>query len=148
MSIYCIVVPGYPDYFVLRDRAGSRLSNELRQDCAAAVRLHGVTMKRGKPITIPCEVLWLTVDKGHKLQRQPYARYDVTPTTEAMTQDEFEVELADVLSTIPERFRPFISGQVAARSTNREEDLDFASQLVAGLRVCLHEKEPASVPIP
>lgn len=99
-----------------------------------AIRHFGITTKRADPQKIVINVAEQHIDKG-ELKRRPFGSIAIQPPLERMTQDEYEAEMTEILSSLPVEFHGFVrqNSWDHGHSSGFEEVINYAHDLQSSL---------------
>lgn len=105
------------------------------QKCQDALRALKVETPRNDPQSVKCKLFHLTYKNGQPY-RQLLREYDVMPPLARMTEEEFQEEMKQLLTNIPEAFHGFVEYQSyeQGHSCGREEVVLIASDIVSNLK--------------
>jgi hypothetical protein len=132
---YVAVLPDGKEHFgEWEPDTRKHFSDKKKSLAEEAVREAGMTTKRKDPQTVKVTVFRMEIQKG-KLVRLNAGTYEVQPPLERMTSEEYEVELAEILSPLPEEFRSFVSSKAyeVGHSAGYEEVINEARELAYNL---------------
>jgi hypothetical protein len=129
---YVAVLPDGTEFF-----ADAEDGNDV---CEQAVRKAGLTTPRAKRQKVKVGLFQLFIRDG-KLDRRPCGTKEVMPYLERMTENEYDAEIAEQLSELPESFHGFVRNHAYehGHSSGLEEMLNIASELISNLAPCVKE---------
>ena len=86
------------------------------------------------------EVCELVIRDG-KLDRRPCGTKEIMPFLERMTENEYDAEIAEQLSELPEAFHGFVKNHAYdhGHSSGFEEMIGIANELISNLVPCVKE---------
>ena len=125
----------------------TRPDDELQRVAENAVRKAGITTPRKDPERITVKVFALEIKQG-KLDRRLAKEAIVAPPMERMTQAEFDEELTEILSDLPEAFHPFIRQESweHGHSAGLEEVILYARSMAHDLKPCIETYRKSLTP--
>jgi hypothetical protein len=141
MPQYVAILPDGTEFFGENNEKNQFFkATGLENICEQAVRKAKLTTPRKEPKPVKVELLRLEINEG-KLVRVPVGTYNIIPSKERMTDEEYETELSEMLETIPEAFRKFVRTKAYddGHSSGLEECLNIAESLVSDLIPCIRE---------
>lgn len=103
-----------------------------------AVYKAGLTTHRNNPETFHVKMIELFIENG-KMERKPVGEYDITPPFAPMTEEEFNVEMKDALSGLPESFQKFVRRQTYDRGDTNEGRLSIIQDMADDLHKVVKE---------
>lgn len=94
---------------------------------------------RRDPKSVSVQVFRLVIERG-ALKRYPAGAYDIMPSLEEMTSDEYDVEMHSILERIPQEFWPFVQEHSwnEGHASGHEQVMYIAKELVDNLAPCIH----------
>lgn len=131
---FVAVLPDGTEHFQEMRGTPFRFSNEPQDVASLAVREAGLTTKRSNPQTVKVLVHELEIKKGKLVRGSPWT-FEITPSLEAMTEAEFNAEMKNILSGLPEEFHTVVQCDSwdHGHSSGYEEVLSYATELAGRL---------------
>ena len=129
---YVAVLPDGTEFF-----ADAEVGNEV---CEQAVRKAGLTTPRANRQKVKVGLFQLVIRDG-KLDRRPCGTKEIMPFLERMTENEYDAEIAEQLSKLPEAFHGFVKNHAYehGHSSGFEEMIGRAEDLISNLVPCVKE---------
>ena len=129
---YVAVLPDGTEFF-----ADAEDGNDV---CEQAVRKAGLTTPRANRQKVKVGLFQLVIRDG-KLDRRPCGTKEVMPFLERMTENEYDAEIAEQLSELPEAFHGFVRNHAYehGHSSGFEEMIGIANELISNLVPCVKE---------
>lgn len=129
---YVAVLPDGTEFF-----ADAEDGNEV---CEQAVRKAGLTTPRANRQKVKVGLFQLVIRDG-KLDRRPCGTKEIMPFLERMTENEYDAEIAEQLSELPEAFHGFVKNHAYehGHSSGFEEMIGRAEDLISNLVPCVKE---------
>lgn len=139
-SMQALVGPGSLEYAdeITYDSGNHSFQQAVVAFAEEAVRKLGFATSRKSPEKVKVQVCTLTIERG-KMVKTPGQTLMVMPPYKAMTEEEFEEELAALLADLPPAFHPFVREKSwdDGHSAGLEEVITLARNLICGLKPCV-----------
>lgn len=141
MSNYVAILPDGKEFFGEIPDKPDRIDRHRHFDrelCENAVRKSGLMATRRNPVNVKIPLYRFQITNG-EMKRVFVGTYEITPPLEPMTTPEYEEEMEEICSDIPEEFHPFIRSESWDRghSAGMEECVSIARDLVYALKPCI-----------
>lgn len=108
--------------------------------CENAVSKAKLKTPRNNPVAVNVDLFSLEIKNG-KLERRKINTYGIVPQLERMTDDEYNAEMKEILSEIPQEFHSYVWSESYDRghSDGMEGCVNIAVSIVSALKPCIKE---------